>query len=400
MNGSPITVKAVFLGGVGRLQPGDLAVTSGVPLALKADVTAPSYTLTVTNGQGKSLSRTVALVVYPQSSLLLTPMANPITNGAMVGLKVALPPGATATVDGFEGGVVNGQILNLVTASEGATQVVTLHATLAGGQAAITAAKLDLVPPPVATALVASKAVVVPGEAIMLTPLFAGGAGVIDGGIGPVANGLAYATPPVLANQVFTLTVTNAAGSLAQTSAAVTLVPGPVIESFVASSVAPPLGTSVSLRAVFSNGAGTIDGKVGPVVSGQSVRTGPIVAPTVFTLTVQGLAGSPRLATVQVIPMRVTVSGLPQGNVLSVGKSLAFQATVSGAPTNGLDWYVDGILGGNSVSGFISVSGNYVAPLTLGDHVIKAVATTGGGASQSAEVKIVELPIIRSFTVN
>jgi hypothetical protein len=73
-------------------------------------------------------------------------------------------------------------------------------------------------------------------------------------------------------------------------------------------------------------------------------------------------------ATTILPPPTVTISPtcMPTPCVLTSGaaNTQAFTATVTGATTTNVDWFVNGVLGGNSASGTISATGVYTAPNT------------------------------------
>ena len=91
-----------------------------------------------------------------------------------------------------------------------------------------------------------------------------------------------------------------------------------------------------------------------------------------------------------------TLVTLTSGVSTSPANTQTFQATVTGAATNNVDWYVaapgrNGVLGGNSTLGIISAAGVYTAPLTppVGSTVIvTAVSRDFPLASASDTVKI------------
>src|SRR5439155_21235342 len=106
-----------------------------------------------------------------------------------------------------------------------------------------------------------------------LTAVFSGGAGFVDG-VGPVTSGVAVTVTPSQTT-TYVLTVTNAAGSQATSSATVTVLPAPVIASFTAASSELTAGAGTTLTAVFSGGAGEIDQGAGAVTRGAPIAMAP-----------------------------------------------------------------------------------------------------------------------------
>ena len=72
----------------------------------------------------------------------------------------------------------------------------------------------------------------------------------------------------------------------------------------------------------------------------------------------------------------VSVSISPQKAALSAGNSLQFTATSYGPPPTDLEWLVNGVQGGNSVSGTISRSGLYTAPQQVTSNAVIMVAVS------------------------
>ena len=64
-------------------------------------------------------------------------------------------------------------------------------------------------------------------------------------------------------------------------------------------------------------------------------------------------------------PGTITVTVAPQSPTAVVDQTIAFQATVTGTTNTTVTWEVNGIAGGNSTVGTISISGTYTAPATV-----------------------------------
>jgi hypothetical protein len=192
----------------------------------------------------------------------------------------------------------------------------------------------------------------------------------------------------------------NAAGDSAKTTASVGVANTPVISSFVASSLTPECGATVTITANFTNGTGTVDNGVGAVINGRAVQTGPITAATTFTLRVVNSSGNVQTSSLVVTPSPVVITGIPQGNIYVTSGSLyAFQVSVSGAVDTRVGWSVDGVSGGNTSSGTINNMGVYTASATPGIHVLKVVSLIDGSAAVTGTIQVVAVPSIASFTV-
>ncbi len=396
--GQRVDFKGTFVG-TGVINPGNVPVQSGVPVSLAMSQGQETFTLSVTSGGGAAVTAGVTVRVNPLPSLSMQPVKTTVTNGGVIALLVAIPEGASLTVQGAPGTFKDGATVQVAAQSFGASQVIQGTVDLGLGLTVPVSATVNLVPAPAALNLVAIPPSVAAGQAVQLVPNFGGGTAVIDNGIGPVVSGVGVTSGPLQAASTFTMTVANAAGDVASASVTVLIVAAPKVQGFSASTTGPLCGEAVTLTAVFSGGTGIIDQGVGPVVSGQPISTGPITSRTQFTLSVTDDAGGTTAAQVVVVPQTVVVAGLPSGPAfVSVGGATQFQVAVNGAASQAVTWFVDDLPGGNSQVGLIGPNGAYQAPPSVGSHVVKAVSIFG--ASASASVQVIRLPIITSFTVN
>jgi len=109
-------------------------------------------------------------------------------------------------------------------------------------------------------------------------------------------------------------------------------------------------------------------------------RSGFFTAPSVTgtcTVTATEIGGSAKASTV------VTVTSKPSSGTLAIyhtsaavfaGTTQAFQAQLSGVPdTNSLSYSIDGVAGGNAITGTITNTGVYTAPNADGKHTITVV---------------------------
>ena len=78
---------------------------------------------------------------------------------------------------------------------------------------------------PAISTFTANQAAITAGTSTTLMPVFSGGTGSVDQGIGSVSSGTSVPTGNLTANTTFTLTVTNSAGVVAQDSVTVVIVP-------------------------------------------------------------------------------------------------------------------------------------------------------------------------------
>jgi hypothetical protein len=166
------------------------------------------------------------------------------------------------------------------------------------GATATAQATVTVVPAPAITSFSAARATLTGGEGTTLAYTFSGGAGTIDGGVGPVASGGSSAVAPT-ASTTYTLTVTNAAGDTVTAQAPVTVVPAPAITRFAAARTTLTSGQGTTLTAVFSNGTGTVS-HLGGIASGTPLATGNLTTSTTYTLTVANSLGATATARVTV----------------------------------------------------------------------------------------------------
>ncbi len=139
-----------------------------------------------------------------------------------------------------------------------------------------------------------------------------------------------------------------------------------------------------------------VDGAKQYQSDGGTLNTSVAMSAGTHRLTVQAYNGSYFKSTEYITvsggtnPVGVTVS--PDGASIPPGGTLQFKATVTNTTNTAVNWYVDGVQGGDSTAGTISTSGLYTAPNAEGSHRVMAVsaadptksAQVGVGVSASA----------------
>ncbi len=90
-------------------------------------------------------------------------------------------------------------------------------------------------------------------------------------------------------------------------------------------------------------------------------------------------------------PITVTVTVHPMSAPVTSMVTQQFTATVTGITKKGVNWYVDGIAGGNTTVGTIDTTGLYTPPanFVIGTHAISAVSQVYNKASGSATAYLV-----------
>ena len=87
----------------------------------------------------------------------------------------------------------------------------------------------------------------------------------------------------------------------------------------------------------------------------------------------------------------VSVSISPLAAAVAVGSTQQFTAAVSGATNQAVTWSVNGVAGGNSTVGTISISGSYTAPSTVPSPATVTVVATSQATSSAAASASVSL---------
>ena len=219
-------------------------------------------------------------------------------------------------------------------------------------------------------------------------------------GTGPLAyqwylNGVAisgatsssYTTPSTTSSNngsVYTVTVSNSAGSVTSMSATLTIPnPPPVAAGLVPSNATPPYNGTVFLIPTFSGGTAAI-GSAGvgssditaSAVNGISYPTPALTSGKTYTLTVTSPTGTIVSTFCIVTPTTVAISPITPANQIFAPVSTTFVATATGGLTNSLNWTAStGTFAGNVWSP-PSVAGTYTITATSVDDPSVSVTTT------------------------
>jgi len=93
---------------------------------------------------------------------------------------------------------------------------------------------------------------------------------------------------------------------------------------------------------------------------------------------------------VQTTPGSITIT--PQSSCVLPAGTTQFSAKVFNLSDTAVDWFVDGVKGGNNSLGSISSDGLYGAPATSGSHTIQAASKADTTVSASATVNVTSNP--------
>ncbi len=297
-SGAATSLLATFSGGTGRIEPGNLPVTSGTPVTVHplADTT---YTLTLSSGTNAVVSAQAVVSVVP------APVDTPIrlqggVQAGLSGYQASVNPQAGCS---YHWRIANGTLTAgadtpTVTFSAGAPGPMTLECrvtNLAGTSIDLTPLAVTVQDAPAPGALVVNlPQPVFPAFKAGLHAEVAPEAGasyawtLSDGAInlGAGTNAIQFTSGgPAPATVTCTMTLAN--GSTRTGSA--TFTPSyPVIDLFQPGMSYVTVGGTTSLDFSFSGGAGIITPGAIPVTSGGRIT----VAPGIYTLTVTDAAGN------------------------------------------------------------------------------------------------------------
>lgn len=384
--GESAWITAIFRGGTGVLDHGVGTVSSGVPVRVSPTATN-KFTLNVVNAAGTRATAELTITVA-QAPLIQGFTAQPavISSGQSAQLTAHFAHGE-GRIDPGIGPVSTGQT---VTVTPAATTVYTLTVTNSLGATTTRAITVTVAPPPTITSLIATPSAITQGQACTLTAVFQNGTGTLDQGIGAVASGVPKSVNPATTT-TYTLTVVNAAGATVTRTVTVSVIAAPVLETFTATPAAISVGESSTLAFTFTQGTGTIDQGIGPVVSGGTVIVTPAVD-TMYTLTVTNALGFSvsRSVTVGVLGSPSIVSFEAAPTLVTLGDS----AQLTGVFANGTGVVDQGV--GLLTSG----TPRRVTPAVSTDYTLTVTNALGLSVTRSASVTVVPPPVISIFSAS
>ncbi|HXC16078.1 MAG TPA: kelch repeat-containing protein [Holophagaceae bacterium] len=398
--GGFITLTPVFSNGVGTINQGVGAATSGVPVKVYPGQYG-IYTLTVTNAAGTSaaVSTPNIYVDYPPSVQLTT------STNATAGWSNGLHAIATvynnnsAVGDTFQWTVSNGSVtvgggseVFITPVSVGNCQI-TCTVTNPAGVTASATATVPVVAAPVITSFTANSTTVTAGQSVTVTPVFTGGTGVITNSgvlgapyIGPVTSGQAVTFTPS-ASDTLDLTVTDVAGNGAgnYTYSMLRIWVNPVNPSDIVAASPVTAGVDGFPASVPNPGDGTTWAwsiSNGTITSGQnasSITFMPTTAgtPCVLTCVVTPHTGSvyTKTASIPVIVPPTIGSFTASANNVAPGTSVTLTPTYSGG-IGTVDGGIGGVTSGTSFNVAPKASSTFTLTVT---NAAKTAVTAGQG---------------------
>ena len=389
--GNGTTLTAAFSGGTGTLDHGLGAVTSGVAVSTGNLAATTTFTLTVINAAGTSVTQTVTVTVVAAPTIAsFTAAKSPITTGTGTTLT-GLFSGGIGTVSNGIGAVTPG--VAAATGNLTADSTYTLTVTNAAGTSVTQNVTVTVVAMPAITSFTAAKSPITTGSGTTLTGSFSGGTGSISNGIGVVTTGVAASTGSLAADTTYTLTVTNAAGTSVAQTVTVAVVAAPTIASFTAAKSPITTGTGTTLTGLFSGGLGTVSNGIGAVTPGVAAATGNLAADTTYTLTVTNAAGTSvtQNVTVTVVAMPAITSFTAAKSPITTGSG----TTLTGSFSGGTGSVSQGI--GVVTTGVAASTGSLAADTT---YTLTVTNAAGTSVTQAVTVAVVAAPAITSFAAN
>lgn len=229
------------------------------------------------------------------------------------------------------------------------------------------------------------------------------------------ASGL-YTAPMTAPSGTITITAQSIVQSSASANAVVLIRPTVNVSvSISPASASVQVGQSRQFSAVVSGTIFTglswlVNGVVGGnsavgTISSSGFYTAPSSVPSVaVTVTAQSLAQSTAAARalVSITPAQavVSVSVSPASASLQVGRSQQFGAAVSGTSNTAVNWLVNGTVGGNSIVGAITSSGNYTAPSSVPTSAITVTAQSAAQSTASGSATVSITPATVSVAIS
>ncbi len=329
--GGTASLTGVFANGTGVITPGNITAISGSAISVTPTDTT-TYTLTVTNSAGDSITQLTTVTVNP-----VAPAAPAITSftASSATITAGGSTGLTGVFSGGTGVITPG---NLAATSGAAVSVsptdTTTYTLTVTNSAGVTATKtvtvtVNPVAPaaPAITSFAANPASITAGGSTNLTGVFTGGTGIITPGNLPATSGAAVSVSPT-DTTTYTLTVTNSAGVTASKTATVTILTAQTIT--FANPGTQTVGTPLTLVATASSGLIVSFVSTTQSVCTVSGTTATFIATGTCSITASQ-AGNSTYAAATPVSQSFAVSGAPS----SGGAPLILYTDLLSGPTSG-----------------------------------------------------------------
>ena len=297
-SGTSTTLTGVFTGGTGSVDHSVGTVTSGTAASTGNLTANTTFTLTVTNAAGTSVTLPVTVTIVAAPVITSFTAASPvITNGTATILSYTFT-GGTGAIDQTVGTVTSGGTSNV---HPTVTTTYTLTVTNGLGATTTQTATVTVVAAPVITSFTAAAPTINPGTSTTLTGVFTGGTGTVNQGIGAVTTGVAKTTGTLTATTTFTLTVSNAATTPATATLTATVTVGGTLTVTITGLGSLPANVTVTGPGSFSQALTATQ-----TFSGLTAGSYTVTAATITDTTQPGLGGSLGPAHLQRYPTMLT----------------------------------------------------------------------------------------------
>ncbi len=220
--------------------------------------------------------------------------------------------------------------------------------------------------------------------------------------VGSISTAGLYTAPATDVQMQVTVAAVSVADSSKSATAAVTVNPPPppvITVAISPTAVTMAVSTTQQFTATVTGTMNTavtwsVDGINGGnsavgTVSTAGLYTAPSSAGT-HTVTATSVADSTKQASAAVTLASLII--YPQKTSIAPQGTRQFTAQVQGLQNNSVTWSVDGVTGGNSSVGTITVQGMYTAPANNGTHTVTATAVALPTYSVNASASIVTPP--------
>jgi hypothetical protein len=367
----------------GILIPGATSRYYTTPSTVSGD-SGVAYTVVVTNVAGSATSAAGVLTVNSAPTITVQPVSQTVTAPQAATFSVTATGTAPLSYQWYMngaaiGGATASSYTTAATTSSNNNALFTVTVTNSAGSVTSAAATLTVNVAPTILAQPMNQTVTEPQTATF--NVAASGSGTlsyqwyVNGAPIGGATLSSYTTPATTSTNngaVYSVKVTNSAGSVTSMAATLTVYTTPLATGLTCSTATPLAGASISVIPNFSGGTAVI-GSTGfgssdvtaSAVSGSSYTTGAVSGTTTFTLTVTGTGGAAAVNTCTVTPTPVTISPITPAAQTMAPAAQTFGATASGGVTNNLTWTATG----GSFSGDV-----WTAPNTPGTYTITATS--------------------------
>lgn len=378
-------VSATIDHGVGTVTPvagGSVTVSPTTPT---------TYTLTLTNAVGASITKTVTVNVVPPATGSFSASATTITIGGSTTLSWTSANALTVRIDN-QVGSVSPLAAGSVTVSPSATTTYTLHISNTAGTDTTFSITINVVPV-VGGSFSASSSTITTGSGTTLSWSGTGAVSAsINNGIGSVSPSGGSRTVYPNASTTYVLTLTNAAGSSSTYQVPITVV------GFPSGSFWPGTGTITSGNATTLNWSSSnavsaaIDNSIGTVypASGGSITASPF-STTTYTLTLTNAAGT-------TAAYQTTITAVPSPS----GSFGATPSVIAPGGSSTLSWSSSSAVSASIDNGIGSVSpassGNYsVSPTATTTYTLTLTNAAGSTTTRSATVSLNRPPVAPAY---